>query len=77
MTYKEFQKKLNDDNRIQKVNASSLIRIFDEMVKKYNLHNFVKQVVASGQNQFSAILPFISDPDDRSRYTINFSANFH
>ena len=77
MTDKEFQKKLDDDNRIQKVTASSLISCFDEMVKKYNLHDFVKQVEAHGQNQFSAILPFISDPDDLLRYTINFSANFN
>ena len=76
MENKEFQKKINEDKRIHTIEVNALIDIFNKMVDKYGLKDFVRQVEMSHQNAFAAIIPFISDPDDAANYQSHLISNF-
>lgn len=65
---KEFQKELDKQKRIQTVNNNAMIEHFNKMVEKYKLQDLVTQVEATGQNEFTAILPLITAPEDRQYY---------
>lgn len=65
---KEFQKELDKQKRIQTVNNNAMIEHFNKMVEKYKLQDLVTQVEATGQNEFTAILPLITAPEDRLYY---------
>lgn len=68
---KEFQKQLDKQKRFQTAQSNVMINHFNKMVEKYKLQDFVMQVEAAGQNSFTAILPFITDPEDRMHYQQN------
>lgn len=76
MDSKEFQKIIDRNTKINEIEANVLIGIFNKMVEKYKLKDFVKEVETKGKNAFTAIIPFISDPDDAANYQSEIIRHF-
>ncbi|MBO7512591.1 MAG: hypothetical protein J6T54_06445 [Fibrobacter sp.] len=68
ITSKDFQKKINEDELIKFRYSEAFLKHFNKMVKKYALEYFVKQLEIRGQAPYHAILPFITDPNDKKDY---------